>query len=189
VKRRRQRVGESTATISTAEAPNDVWGIDFQFDSDEAGRAIKIASVIDEHTREALGGLVERSITAPALTAELDRIAAARGLPKVIRCDNGPEFVSQALATWADDQVSLAYIPPGKPWRNGYIESFNGRLRDECLNINSFYSLRHARVIIADWKHDYNHRRRHSALGYLAPIQYAQTCTHQTPDDSHSDRT
>ena len=83
------------------------------------------------------------------------------------------------MADWADQRVGLWFIPPGEPWRNGYIESFNGRLRDECLNINIFWSLAHARVVIGDWKTEYNHHRRHSALGYQPPALYAETCTHQ----------
>jgi putative transposase len=82
------------------------------------------------------------------------------------------------MADWAAERVGLAFIPPGEPWRNGYIESFNGRLRDECLNIHLFWSLTHARVVIGDWKNEYNHQRRHSALGYQTPARYAQTCTH-----------
>ncbi len=99
--------------------------------------------------------------------------------PTVLRCDNGPELACGAMADWAAGQVGLHFIPPGEPWRNGYIESFNSRIRDECLNINSFWSLAQARVVISDWKHDYNHHRRHSSLGYQPPARYAATCTHQ----------
>ena len=97
----------------------------------------------------------------------------------MLRCDNGPELAGQAMAEWAHERVSLHFIPPGEPWRNGYIESFNGRVRDECLNINIFWSLAHARVVISDWKEDYNTRRRHSSLGYQAPAVYAAACTHR----------
>ena len=83
------------------------------------------------------------------------------------------------MADWTSERVGLSFIPPGEPWRNGYVESFNGRLRDECLNINLFWSLTHARVVISDWKVEYNHHRRHSALGYQAPARYAETCIHQ----------
>lgn len=153
--------------------------MDFQFDADEHGRAIKIATVVDEHTRECLGGLVERSITGEALKAHLDTVAAQRGFPQVLRCDNGPEMISQAMADWAGEQTGIYYISPGAPWRNGYVESFNSRIRDECLNINSFYSLLHAQVIIGDWKQQYNEIRRHSALGYLPPAGYARQCRHK----------
>jgi transposase InsO family protein len=180
-RRRRKRHGTSTAPDAvTADAPNRVWAADFQFDASTDGRPIKLVSIIDEHTRECLGGLVERSITGEDLIAELDRLAAQRGThPAVLRCDNGPELACAAMADWARDHVGLHFIPPGEPWRNGYVESFNSRVRDECLNINTFWSLTQARVVIGDWKHDYNHQRRHSSLGYLPPARYAATCTHQ----------
>jgi putative transposase len=180
VKRRRKRTGSSTTpNPPTADAPNKVWAVDFQFDSTSDGRPVKIVSIVDEHTRENLGGLVERSITSDRLIDELDRIAAGRGYPAVLRCDNGPELACTAMAGWAGQRVGLHFIPPGQPWRNGYIESFNSRIRDECLNINMFWSLTHARIVITDWKDNYNHARRHSSLGYLAPAIYAATCTHQ----------
>ena len=106
---------------------------------------------------------------ADVLIDELDRLAVARGYPAVLRCDNGPELACAAMADWAGERVGLSFIPPGEPWRNGYVESFNSRVRDECLNINIFWSLAQARVVITDWKEDYNHRRRHSALGYKTP--------------------
>ena len=151
-RRRRKRRGSSTAPPTvTADAPNRVWAVDFQFDSTTDGRPIKIVSIIDEHTRECLGGMVERSITGEHLTEELDRLASQRGtLPAVLRCDNGPELACSAMAEWADGQVGLHFIPPGEPWRNGYVESFNSRIRDECLNINSFWSLAHARVVVTE---------------------------------------
>ncbi|UTX34456.1 IS3 family transposase [Micrococcus luteus] len=189
-RRRRKRVGSSTVDAPTADAPNVVWAVGFQFDADEHGRPIKICSIVDEHTRECIGGLVERSITADRLTAHLEDLVAARGAPAVLRSDNGPEFISEAMADWAGTRTGLSYIPPGSPWRNGYVESFNSRIRDECLNINSFYSLLHAQVIIGDWKDEYNHHRRHSSLGYLTPAEYARQCTHQMEtDDSQNVRT
>ena len=102
------------------------------------------------NTRECLGGLVERNITGRHLIDELDRLAVDRGYPAVLRCDNGLELACAAMADWAGERVGLHFIPPGQPWRNGYIESFNGRLRDECLNINLFWSPTHARVVIND---------------------------------------
>jgi putative transposase len=165
--------------VPVADAPNKVWAVDFQFDATTDGRPVKIVSIVDEHTRECLGGLVDRSITGDDLIDELDRLAAQRGYPAVLRCDNGPELACAAMCDWAGERVGLHFIPPGQPWRNGYIESFNSRVRDECLNINIFWSLAQARVVIADWKQDYNHRRRHSSLGYQAPVVYAAACTHQ----------
>jgi putative transposase len=134
--RRRKRLGTSTAPLQpVADAPNRVWAVDFQFDSTTDGRPVKIASIVDEHTRECLGGLVARNITADTLIDELDRIATTRGYPQVLRSDSGPELACVTMADWAAERTGLAFIPPGQPWRNGYIESFNGRLRDECLNI------------------------------------------------------
>ena len=179
-RRRRKRTGTSTVpNPPAADAPNRVWAVDFQFDSTTDGRPVKIATIVDEHTRECLGGLVERAITGDDLIGELDRVAAGRGYPAVLRCDNGPELACAAMADWAGERTGLAFIPPGEPWRNGYVESFNSRIRDECLNINIFWSLTQARVVISDWKEDYNHRRRHSSLGYQAPAAYAAVCTHR----------
>ena len=178
-RRRRKRLGASTVNPPKADAPNRVWAVDFQFDATTDGRPVKIVSVIDEHTRECLGGLVARSVTADVLIDELDGIAAGRGYPAVLRCDNGPELACEAMADWAGERVGLSFIPPGEPWRNGYVESFNSRVRDECLNINTFWSLTQARVVIGDWKDDYNQRRRHSSLGYQAPAVYAAGCTHR----------
>lgn len=137
----------------------------------------RVCSIVDKHTRECLGGLVERPITADRFIDHLEALITQRGAPAVLRSDNRPEFISQAMITWAANRTALSYIPPGQPRHNGYVESFNARLHDECLNITSFYSLLHAQVIIGDWKHQYNHDRRHSSLGYLSPAGYAQTCT------------
>jgi len=180
-RRRRKRHRTSTATdVPTAAAANRVWAADFQFDVTTDGRPIKIVSIIDEHTRECLGGMVQRGITGQHLIGELVRLAAERGTyPAVLCCDNGPELACSAMADWAGGRVGLHVIPPGESWRNGYVESFNSRIRDECLNINSFWSLAQARVIISDWKYDYNHHRRHSSLGYQPPARYAATCTHR----------
>lgn len=181
VRKVRKRNGASTTAITDADAPNVVWAIDFQFDSTRDGRMFKIASMVDEHTRESLLDVTERSITAEHLVGELDRIIAARGLPQVLRVDNGPEFISTALAQFCRNRVGIAFIPPGQPWRNGYVESFNNRCRDECLNINEFDDLIEAKITITDWKTDYNKRHRHSKLGYLTPAEYATecTCTHR----------
>jgi putative transposase len=125
-RRRRKRIGASTAPNQpAADAPNRVWAVDFQFDATTDGRPVKIVSIIDEHTRECLGGLVDRTITGNRLIDELDRLATGRGYPTVLRCDNGPELACDAMADWAGERVGLSFIPPGQPWRNGYVESFN----------------------------------------------------------------
>ena len=175
----RKRAGVSSIPTITADAPGVVWAIDFQFDSTADGKAIKIASMIDEHTRVSLLHVVERSITAERLVAELEVVfAAAAGPPRVLRMDNGPELVSQALQRFCEGRVGLSYIPPGTPWNNAYIESFNNRLRKECLNRNHWNSLFEARVVIGDFKNDHNQRHRHSALGYRTPAEYAAACRH-----------
>ena len=115
-----------------------MWAVDFQFDATTDGRPVKIVSIVDEHTRECLGGLVDRSITGEDLINELDRLATCRGYPAVLRADNELEFACAEMAHWTGERVGLSSIPPGQPWRNGYIESFNTRVRDECLNINIF---------------------------------------------------
>ncbi|ETZ40509.1 integrase core domain protein [Mycobacterium intracellulare MIN_052511_1280] len=161
----RKRAGTSSAPPEViADAPKVVWAMDFQFDSTTDGKAVKIASMVDEHTRESLLHLVERSITAERLVAELEKVfATAGGPPKVLRMDNGPELVSQALQRFCENKVGMSYIPPGTPWNNGYIESFNNRLRKECLNRNHWSTLFEARVVIGDFKHEHNTRHRHSA--------------------------
>jgi putative transposase len=175
----RKRAGTSSVPELVADAPHVVWAIDFQFDSTTDGKVIKIASMVDEHTRESLLHLVERSITAERLVDELERVfAMAGGPPMVLRMDNGPELVSQALQKFCEGKVGLAYISPGTPWNNGYIESFNNRLRQECLNRNHWNSLLEARVVIGDFKDEHNTRHRHSALGYRTPAEYAAQCGH-----------
>ncbi len=175
----RKRAGVSSVPPVGADAPNVMWAIDFQFDSTADGKAIKIASMVDEHTRVSLLHLVERSITADRLVAELAEVfVAAGGPPKALRMDNGPELVSQALQQFCTDQVGMSYIPPGTPWNNPYIESFNNRLRKECLNRNYWNSVFEARVVIGDFKNEHNHRHRHSALGYRTPAEYAAACGH-----------
>jgi putative transposase len=175
----RKRAGVSSMPPLEADAPNVVWAIDFQFDSTVDGKAVKIASMIDENTRVSLLHVVEHSITAERLVTELEKAFAAEGRPpKVLRMDNGPELVSQALQRFCDGKVGLSYIPPGTPRNNGYIESFNNRLRKECLNRNHWHTLFEARVVIGDFKHEHNHRHRHSALGYRTPAEYATACRH-----------
>lgn len=176
----RKRVGQSSCPPDVrADAPKVVWALDFQFDSTIDGKAIKIASMVDEHTRESLLNIVERSITAERLIDELEKcFAAAGGPPMVLRMDNGPELISEALQSFCAGKVGLHYIPPGTPWNNAYIESFNNRLRRECLNRNHWTNLLEARVVIGDFKHEHNARHRHSALGYLTPAEYAARCSH-----------
>ncbi len=181
VRKVRKRNGTTTTPITDADAPNVVWAVDFQFDSTRDGRMFKIASMVDEHTRESLLDITERSITGPDLIAAIDRVVTCRGLPKVIRADNGPELVCQALQEYCDDRIGVHYIAPGQPWLNGYVESFNNRCRDECLNLHEFDDLIEAKIAVTDWKTSYNKTHRHSRLGYLTPYEYAVhcKCTHR----------
>lgn len=176
-KPRRKRGGTTTCAITGADAPNVVWAIDFQFDSLRCGTPVKLASMVDEHTRESLLDITDTSITSEKVIQAMQKVIDDRGAPLVIRCDNGPEFISQALNEFASQKMGIAYIPPGQPWRNGFIESFNNRVRDECLNMNSFDHLHEARAAITDWKSDYNKYHRHSSLGYRTPTEYAEQCT------------
>lgn len=175
----RKRAGISSTPQIEADAPKVVWALDFQFDSTIDGRAIKIASMIDEHTRQSVMNIVERSITSHRLIEELGKAFAVwGGPPQVLRLDNGPEFISHALQQFCGDRIGISYIPPGTPWNNGHIESFNNRLRKECLNRNYWTSLIEARVVIEDFKDDHNNRHRHSSLGYRTPAEYAAQCAH-----------
>ena len=128
-RRRRKRVGESSGPIIDADAPNVVWAIDFQHDSTADGHKFKIASMVDEHTRESLLDLTDRSITGEDLVRALKLVIAVRGLPVLIRCDNGPELISNALREFCEELIGIRYIPPGEPWRNGFIASVNNRVR------------------------------------------------------------
>ena len=165
--------------------PNVVWAMDFQFDTTADGRQLKMLNVIDEFTREALAIEVDRSIDADHVVDVLDRLAMQRGAPVFIRFDNGPEFVAHAVDDWCRfNGTGAMFIDPGSPWQNAWIESFNGRLRDELLNSWRFDSLREARVIIEDWRLDYNADRPHSAHGDLTPTEFALRW-HQT-NQTHS---
>ncbi|MSY17801.1 MAG: IS3 family transposase [Actinobacteria bacterium] len=162
--------------------PNIVWAMDFQFDTTADGRQIKFLNIIDEFTREALAIKIDRSINADQVAAALDELTAQRGAPAYVRFDNGPEFVAHAIADWCRfNNTNSIFIDPGSPWQNAWIESFNGRLRDELLNSWRFDSLLEARVIVEDWRHDYNTNRPHTAHGELTPNEFALhwNTTHQ----------
>ena len=173
-KRKRKRVAQARGRkLETPTRPNELWAMDFVSDVVAAGRRIRTLTVIDAYTRESLALEVDTSLTGDRVARVLDEIAERRGLPEAIRVDNGPEFRGLVLDHWAyTHKVELAFIDPGKPSQNGYIESFNGRLRDECLNQHWFASLSEARRLIRRWQDDYNETRPHSALGYMAPAEY-----------------
>jgi putative transposase len=157
-----------------AEYPNHVWTYDILFDRLADGRPFKTLSVLDEFTRECLGILVAISIHAEDVIAFLAGILQQRNAPVFLRSDNGSEFTAAAVQTWlADKKVGPAFIPPGQPWKNGFIESFHDKFRDECLQREWFSSLLDAQVVIADWRLHYNAQRPHSSLGYKTPAAFA----------------
>lgn len=174
-KRRRLGCSANAAVRRRAERPNEVWSWDFTFDRTEDGRALKWLGVVDEFTRENLVLEVGRGFTAQAVVEQVAGVIARRGAPAHIRSDNGPEFIATALRRWMEEQaVGALYIEPGSPWENPYIESFNGKLKDELIKGELFTSLLEAQVLTAQWREDYNRRRPHSALGYLTPEQFAR---------------
>jgi putative transposase len=179
--RKRRRVATGTAERLRAERPNHVWAIDFEFDETADGRRLKLANIVDEHTREALAMRVGRSCTADDLVNVLDDLVADRGAPAHLRADNGPELIAWALREWCRlSGAQTCYIEPGSPWENPYIESFNGRARDELLNVEEFTSLTLAQVVVEAWRIEYNTYRPHSALDGLTPAEYAATWTSTT---------
>ena len=160
--------------------PNVVWALDFQFDQTSDGRMLKLLNVIDEFTREALATDTERSIDADDVVRCLERLAAERGAPAYVRFDHGPEFIAHAVADWCRfNGTGTVFIDPGSPWQNAWIESFNGRLRDELLNAQQFDSLLEAKVFIEDWRIDYNRNRPHSAHGWLTPVEFVEAWLHR----------
>lgn len=156
-------------------AANEVWSMDFVFDRIATGRSLKALVIVDDATHEAVAVLAEHSIGGERLTRMMDEVCSRRGRPAVIRTDNGKEFTGKAMLNWAyRNGVSLRLIEPGKPNQNAYVESFNGRLRDECLNEHWFTSLPHARLEIERWRREYNEERPKQGLGGLTPTQYAK---------------
>ena len=177
IRRRRRKkipVAERQPLIRPG-AANEVWSMDFVFDRIASGRTIKCLVIVDDATHEAVAIVPEHTIGGNHLTRILDRVCSQRGTPAVIRTDNGPEFVGKAMLNWAHRRgIALRLIEPGKPNQNAYVESFNGRLRDECLNEHWFTSLAHARAVIETWRLEYNEERPKKSLGGLTPTQYAK---------------
>jgi putative transposase len=163
-------------TNPAASRPNERWSMDFVSDCVSTGKVIRMLTVVDDYTRECPAIEVDTSLGGLRVRRVLDRIASERGLPEAIVLDNGPEFRGRALAAWSEERgVRLEFIQPGKPAQNAYAESFNGRLRDECLNANWFTSLSDARRKIESWRQDYNQQRPHSSLNYQPPVEFART--------------
>jgi putative transposase len=178
VKRRRKRCGVAVERepLTLPSRPNEVWSMDFISDALANGRRIKVLTIVDDFTKESVDLVAEHGISGQYVVRVLEQAAQFRGLPLAIRTDQGPEFTSKALDQWAyQNGVQLKLIEPGKPTQNAYIESFNGRFRDECLNDHWFTSLAEARIRISSWRRDYNEHRPHSALNYRTPAEFAAT--------------
>jgi putative transposase len=172
-KTRRTRVQQAERV--RAEKPNQVWSYDFIHDQLENGVGLKMLTVLDEFTRECLGILVARSITAAGVIGFLELLILKHGAPENVRSDNGPEFVAEAVKQWAYGQaIRINYIELGSPWENGHVESFHGRFRDACLNREVFGNLLEAKVLVEDWRRQYNEKRPHSSLGYQTPREFGR---------------
>jgi len=174
--RRRRRFGNSEHACSRlrSEYPHQVWSWDFLHERTEDGRPLKVLTVVDEFTRQALAVKVRRHFRHGDVIETLIELFHRYGMPQYIRSDNGPELVARGLRHWLESgSVETLYIEPGAPWENGYAESFHSRLRDELLNGELFYSLEEAQTVVEDWRQEYNERRPHSALGYEAPAAFA----------------
>jgi transposase InsO family protein len=177
--RKRRRLGHSdnSARRRRAMRCNQVWSYDFVFDQTEDGRRLKWLPICDEFSRESVALEVARTMEAKDVIAVLEQAVAERGAPEFIRSDNGPEFIAAAVQEWIKERgFATLYIAPGSPWENPYSESFNSRFRDEFLNRESFASLLEAQVLGKEYRHDYNHHRPHSAIGYQTPQDFAQRC-------------
>ena len=153
---------------------NHVWTVDFLFDRTTDGKSIKVLSVLDEYTRECIALPCARGMTAQDVARVLDRVAKERGAPAFVRSDNGPEFISIALQEWtATCDAQMRYVKPGSPWQNGCVESFHDKMRDEFLQMETFITVAEARVLLENWRMQYNQIRPHSSLGYLTPEAFA----------------
>jgi len=177
--RKRRRTGTSANACHRRQPryKDHVWSYDFVTERTERGGQMKLLSVVDEFTRECLTIQVERAFKGPDVVAALAELFSIRGRPRYIRSDNGPEFACKAVRKWlASSGVGTWFIEPGSPWENGYIESFNGKLRDECLNGELFLNRTETQYVVDRWRLDYNHHRPHSMLGWQTPAAFSATC-------------
>jgi putative transposase len=174
----RKRALGTRAPMLVPLMPNQRWSLDFVSDQFTDCRRFRVLTVIDDCTRECIALVADTSLSGSRVARELNQLMLQRGAPKMVVSDNGTEFTSNAILNWADEaKVEWHYIAPGKPMQNGFIESFNGKLRDEKLNDTLFSTLHQARVELATWRNDYNHHRPHSGLGWLTPSEFAKTAT------------
>lgn len=175
LRKRSKRASVVRVPAAMPTGPNQRWSMDFVSDQLVAGQRLKCLTIVDDFTRESPGILVGRSITGESVAEFFDNLADIRPLPKKIVCDNGPEFTGTVLDQWADRRrVKLSFIQPGKPVQNAFIESFNGKFRDECLNEQLFYDLNDARIKIEAWRTDYNEYRPHRSLNQQTPLEFAK---------------
>jgi putative transposase len=171
----RKRLRREGSPRPALNGPNQEWALDFVHDAAESGRKFRALSVVDPYTRECLALEVDTSMGSRRVTRVLEAIIAARGIPQAIRSDNGPEFTSRHFLAWClERKIEAVHIEPGKPVQNAHVESFHGKLRDECLNASWFANLFEARRKIAEWRREYNEERPHSSLGYLPPREFAR---------------
>jgi len=171
--RKRRNVERVNLAVNTATRPNEVWTYDFVHDWCASGQKLKLLTVVDEFTRESLCIETRTSIKSQMVIAVLNRLVKERGAPAYLRSDNGPEFVAKRVKQWlACAGIQTLYIKPGSPWQNAFGESFNGRLRDECLNVEWFNNLAEAKVVVERWRRYYNEERPHSSLEYKTPVEF-----------------
>ena len=176
-KKRRKRVAAAPRdAVQHATRPHERWSMDFMSDTLMNGRSIRVLNVVDDYTRLCTAMEADASMSGERVTRVLDQAGARYGWPRTIVVDNGPEFTSRALDTWAYERgVKLHFIQPGKPVQNAFVESFNGKVREECLNENWFTSLESARELLRSWRTDYNEVRPHESLGWKTPAEYAKS--------------
>ena len=173
-RKRRKKLNVPRIPMLVPNGVNERWSVDFVSDQLATGRRFRVFNVVDDFTRECVLQIVDFSISGQRLANELDRLAATRGLPTTIVCDNGPELTSKAMFLWSQRRgVKLHFIQPGKPTQNSFVESFNGKFREYCLDLNWFTSLEDARVRIESWRAHYNHVRPHRSLGKKPPAVFA----------------
>ncbi len=185
IRRRRKVASRMRVEVPRPTHRNHIWSMDFLKDALSNGRKIKVLPIIDEYTKKNFRIEVDTSITGARVVRILNEIAPVEGLPEMIIIDNGPEFIGKALDEWAYIRgVKLFFITPGKPVENMYMESFNGKLRDECLNVHWFMSLDHARRVVEEWRMDYNTERPHSSLDNLTPEEFVRKTEKKMPTAS-----
>ncbi|CDX53235.1 conserved hypothetical protein [Mesorhizobium plurifarium] len=177
-RRARRRAVGTRAPILVEVRPNARWSLDFVHDQFACGRRFRVLNIVDDVTRECLAAIPDTSISGRRVARELTELIGRRGKPAMIVSDHGTEFTSNAILAWSKDhRVEWHYIAPGKPMQNGYVESFNGRMRDELLNESLFFGIDHARSAISEWREDYNTAGPHSSLGYQTPAAFAVVFT------------